>query len=253
MGDLVTYEQKAAGYGVITLNRPEKHNAISLKMARELAEKLQQGKEDTIKFLVISGGRGKMFSAGGDLSDLHGKLSNAEANSKLSVMTEVLQQIVHFPVPVVAALNGNALGGGCELATACDIRIAKEHTKFGFIQSAIGILPGWGGGAVLYKKVNPSFALDWITTGDVYSAAALKEKGWIHHIIRQEHWERGDFLTAYVEKSREQMFLLKAQFNTAIQADSLSGLMMEETASSAGLWESDAHKQALENFSRRKN
>src|SRR5699024_7524433 len=111
-----------------------------------------------------------------------------EAEQRLLQMNEVLEKIIRFPVPVVALLNGNALGGGCELATACDIRIAKTGSVFGFVQSNIGILPGWGGGAILYKKVAASFALDWLTKGNLYAADELLEKGWVHQIIDGANW-----------------------------------------------------------------
>src|SRR5690625_4132257 len=103
-------------------------------MAKELMTILEEAKEDPPKFLVITG-RGKMFSAGGDLLDLHGELSADEAFSRLYPMKEVLFELVNFPMPTIGLLNGNALGGGCELATACDIRIAKNTSEFGFVQT----------------------------------------------------------------------------------------------------------------------
>src|SRR5690625_5646758 len=87
-----------------------------------------------------------MFCAGGDLINFHGELTPDEAFSRLYPMKEVLYDIASFPVPTICLLNGDALGGGCEIATACDFRIAKETTKFGFVQSKLGIVPGWGGG-----------------------------------------------------------------------------------------------------------
>src|SRR5699024_4071362 len=99
---------------------------------------------ETISFLVIESNGSTSFCAGGDLYEYHGELTEDEAFEKLSVMMHVLRSIILFPLPVIALLGGNAFGGGCELATACDFRIAKEGTQFGFVQSNIGILPGWG-------------------------------------------------------------------------------------------------------------
>src|SRR5699024_6048386 len=129
-----------------------------------------------------------VFCAGGDLTELHGDLPEEAAYEKLHIMKEVLYKIMMFPVPTICLLQGNALGGGCELATACDFRIAKEGTTFGFVQSNLGILPGWGGGAILYKKVAPTFAFNWLTKGAIYGAAYLHEKGWIHKIAHDEQW-----------------------------------------------------------------
>ncbi|MCM3739146.1 enoyl-CoA hydratase/isomerase family protein [Oceanobacillus luteolus] len=252
MGELITYERHMDDYGIIRLNRPEKRNAISMEMTALLKDKIQKAEKDNLKFLIITGAGNTMFAAGGDLSELHGELSSEEAYFRLFPMMEVLESILYFPVPVIAKLNGNALGGGCELATACDIRIAKENTKFGYIQSTIGILPGWGGGALLYEKVQPSFALDWITRGDVLSVQELKDRGWIHQIIEEESWEDEKYLSPYIEKSAQQMRLLKAQYRAVIQPEELRRRMVEEVKASASLWESEAHKKALENFSLRK-
>ena len=251
MGEVVNYEKKNEGYGIIRLNRPEKQNAISLHMGEQLQAKLNEAGKDDLKFLILTGVEDRMFSAGGDLNDLHGELSTAEAFVNLRPMMEVLKDIVYFPVPVIALLNGDALGGGCELATACDIRIAKANTKFGFIQTTIGILPGWGGGALLYKKVQPDFALNWIATGTVLTAHELKEKGWLHDIIDETEWRDRSYLQKYIARSVEQMRLLKEQFKVNTQVAEFSSLMEEEVKNAASLWESAAHKQAIENFSKR--
>src|SRR5690625_3502655 len=139
-------------------------------MANELTELLEEIKERPLKFLVIKSAGDPVFCAGGDLNDFHGSLNEQEAYDTLHTMKHVLSQIVTFPVPTICFLQGDALGGGCELATACDIRIAKDTTKFGFVQSNLGILPGWGGGAILYEKVPASFALQWLTEGNMLAA-----------------------------------------------------------------------------------
>lgn len=249
MEKFVTYEEKSAGYGLLCLNRPQKRNAISMEMAIELKRCIEKANTKNIKFLVITGAEGKMFSAGGDLSHLHGELSTEEAIQRLSPMMEVLNSIVHFQVPVIALLNGDAIGGGCELATACDIRIAKKGTSFGFVQSNIGILPGWGGGAILYKKVHPSFALDWLTSGRSYRAAELLDKGWIHQMIDESVWERKETIFEdYIRKSVKQMHLLKQQFKTSIGANELSEQMFKELKNTATLWETPEHKRAVQKF-----
>ncbi|MCF3942531.1 enoyl-CoA hydratase/isomerase family protein [Oceanobacillus alkalisoli] len=252
MGEVVNYEKKIEGYGIIRLNRPEKQNAISLHMGDQLQAKLAAAEADDLNFLLLTGVENRMFSAGGDLNELHGELSTNEAFAKLKTMMEVLQKIVNFPVPVIALLNGDALGGGCELATACDIRIAKANTKFGFIQTTIGILPGWGGGALLYKKVQPDFALDWIATGAVLTAHELKEKGWLHDIIDSADWKARRYLEKYIARSVEQMRLLKEQFKVNMHVAELPSLMKVEVKNAASLWESETHKQAIENFSKKK-
>lgn len=253
MERFITYEKKNAGYGLLRLNRSEKRNAISLGMANQLSDCIKNAALEEIKFLVITGSDDKMFSAGGDLNDLHGQLKTEDAIERLSPMMSVLNSIVHFPVPVIALLNGDALGGGCELATACDIRIAKSGTNFGFIQSKIGILPGWGGGAILYKKVHPSFALDWLTRGKSYQADELLAKGWLHQVIDNAAWQHMNLvLDDYIRKSVMQMRILKQQFKTSINANELTLEMYEELKNTATLWETAEHKRAVQKFFDRK-
>lgn len=247
MGNLVLYEEKS--YGILTLNRPEKRNAISIEMAQKLSSLLTEIKNRPISFLVIRSAGEGVFCAGGDLNELHGQLSEQEAYDTLAIMKHVLFQIISFPVPTICLLQGNALGGGCEIATACDIRIAKEDTSFGFVQSNLGILPGWGGGAILYEKVPSSFALQWLTEGAIYPANFLLNKGWLHHVIAHENWHDLDaILQAYIKKSNQQMTYLKAQYHTAIDLENLGQHMEEESSRTAKLWSSEHHHQAVQSF-----
>src|SRR5699024_11506322 len=113
----------------------------------------------------------------------------------------VLYSIATFPVPVICLLQGNALGGGCELATACDIRIAKSDTNFGFIQTKVGILPGWGGGALLYKKQLMDLAYHWLLTGEINDTTYLYEKTWLQEEHKDKEWNIDQLLTPYINKS----------------------------------------------------
>lgn len=252
MSEMVQYKfYDQEGYGLIYLNRPEKHNAISKEMTRLLVEKLKQAKEDSLKCLVITGAGDKSFCSGGDLNNMHGGLSNDEAFTELYQMKEFLYELVTFPVPTICLLNGNALGGGCEIATACDFRIAKEGTSFGFIQSTLGIVPGWGGGAILYEKVDSSFAYQWLVEGAIIDVCELKSRGWIHRIITDSNLEDiNNILAPYLTKSIEQMKLFKSQYSKKISALSLSATMNEEVRSSANLWDSPEHIKAVKRFNK---
>lgn len=249
MASLITYKKYEAGYGEICLNRPEKNNAVSQEMTKELMKVLEEAKEDTLKFLVVTG-KGSMFCAGGDLHDLHGDLTTEEAFSLLYPMKEVLFELVNFPVPTIGLLNGSALGGGCELATACDVRMAKASGKYGFVQTSLGILPGWGGGALLYEKMNPDFAMNWIMEAGVYTADYLMQHGWLHKVVPTDAWyeQSEDMLKPYISKSYDQMKMLKLQYKKKISSPGLSSLMSEEVRNSASLWETPEHKEALRKF-----
>jgi len=253
MEELVQYQLFKEGYGLIRLNRPQKHNAISREMADLFLEKLKNARNNDIKFLIITGAGQKMFCSGGDLNHLHGDLSSDEAFKELYPMKECLYELVSFPVPTVCLLNGDALGGGCEIATACDFRIGKKGTKFGFVQSKLGIIPGWGGGELLYKKVHPSFAYRWLLGADIFDIDYLEKQGWIHRIVDIDNWENHhEILEPFLSKSIEQMKYLKKQYNTNLSVLSLSAQMNEEVQSSAILWESPEHKEAVERFFKEK-
>lgn len=243
----VYYEVK--DYGIIYLNRPEKRNALSLSMAYALADALTELEKATIPFLVIKSTSDLMYCAGGDLRDLHSELEEEAARETLQVMLGVLYKIITFPVPVISLLNANALGGGCELASACDIRIAKENTKFGYIQTTLGILPAWGGGEILYEKVAADFALQWLTEGRVYGASDLERKGWIHRVIPSETWgNEAEVLEAYTAKSIPQMKYLKQQYLKRLQPENLYKKMQEESQQTASIWGNETHRAVLHSF-----
>lgn len=245
----IQYETFSEGYSKITLDRPEKRNAVSIDMAQELKTAIKQAREAEIKFLVITGSGDSMFCAGGDLQDLHGGLAPNEAFHQLYAMKEVLYDIVSFPVPTICLLNGDAIGGGCEIATACDFRIAKASTQFGFVQTTLGITPGWGGGALLYEKVNPSFAYSWLMEGKKYEATVLQEKEWIHGIVPIEKWQdKAEILSVYLAKSFGQMEALTKQYKQKIGALGLSANMDQEVRSCSMLWDSKEHIAAIERF-----
>lgn len=245
-GKEIIYENNT--YGRIILNRPQKKNAISIRMAEQLLVILDKIKKDLPKFLVIKSAGDDIFCSGGDLNDLHGDLDEIEASKRLTSMKEVLFKLATLPIPTICLLQENAFGGGCELATACDFRIAKENTKFGFIQSNLGILPGWGGGAILYERVNASFAYQWIVEGKIFSVDYLQQKGWIHEIIKAEQWNEEELVDNYIAKSVQQLHFLKKQYLASISIDNLRKRMGEESYESALLWPSPEHKEAVKKF-----
>src|SRR5690625_2189907 len=236
-------------YGTIYLNRPEKRNALSINMAQQFKQTLEQAKEESISLLLIKSKGEQIFCAGGDLNDFHAALTEEEAYKSLHIIKQILVQLITFPVPTICAMQGDAFGGGCELATACDIRIAKENSEFGFIQSNLGILPGWGGGALLYEKVMPSFAYQWLTEGSIYDATFLAEKGWLHNIIAASEWEdESIYLNKYMKNSVDQMRFLKSQYIESLQMPSLVEKMDKELFRCVQLWNSEQHQQAVRRF-----
>lgn len=155
----------------VTINRPEKRNALSLGLLDSIGQAFHQHRKTPLKCAVLTGAGDKAFAAGGDLKELDSLRTVAEARAMSSRVHEVLDEIRYFPVPVIGALNGVALGGGAELAMACDIRIGTERADLGLIQSQLAVTTAWGGGIDLINAVGNGAALSILCSGRRISAA----------------------------------------------------------------------------------
>ena len=154
----------------LTLNRPKKRNALSLSLLDELGDTLREHRNMPIKCVTITGAGDRCFAAGGDLQELDA-IRTPEATCAMSERGHAaLDEVRYFPVPVIGALNGLALGGGAELAMACDIRIATEQAELGLIQAQLNVTTAWGGGIDLVNAIGNSAALAILCAGQRLSA-----------------------------------------------------------------------------------
>jgi enoyl-CoA hydratase len=171
----------------VTLNRPEKHNALSRYVLDTLHTIfVEHAVDETLKAVVLTGAGTVSFAAGGDLRDL-GKVRTLTETRDMSEQGKAaLNAIRTFPVPVVAALNGNAMGGGAELAVACDFRIAAAHASIGFIQGRLNISTAWGGGIDLMRLVGPDRALRLLCSSEMLSSGQAKALGLIDVIAESK-------------------------------------------------------------------
>lgn len=168
----------------LTINRPEKRNALALALLDEIGATLTSHASDPgILCAVITGAGDKCFAAGGDLQELDAIRSAADTRAMSRRGRAALDQVRAFPVPVIATLNGPALGGGAELALACDLRIAAEHASFGLPEVTRGIVPGAGGTQRLPRLVGPERALDLILTGRRIDAAEALRIGLVSRVV----------------------------------------------------------------------
>ena len=164
----------------VTLNRPEKHNALSREVLSELRETFEaNGGDEALKAAVLTGAGDKYFAAGGDLRDLDGIRTHGAAVEMAEQAKAALDCIRSFPVPVVAALNGNAMGGGAELAMACDFRVAADRARIGFVQGRLNITSAWGGGVDLMRRIGPDRALAMLCRGEMVDCAQARAEGLI--------------------------------------------------------------------------
>ncbi len=158
----VDYEVKGA-YAVITINRPEALNALNSGVLDELNSVLDSVDLNTVRCLVLTGAGEKSFVAGADIGEMS-TLTKAEATAFGKKGNDVFRKLETLPIPVIAAVNGFALGGGCEIAMSCDIRICSDTAMFGQPETGLGITPGFGGTQRLARLIGPGMAKQLIYT-----------------------------------------------------------------------------------------
>jgi enoyl-CoA hydratase len=180
--DNVLYEKKD-GIAYVTLNRPKVLNALNTPTWIDLHRAFEDAKADaSVRGVILTGAGEKAFIAGADISELaHVDAYEAEESSRFG--QDVLNQIENLGKPVIAAINGFALGGGCETAMACTIRIAAEHAKFGQPEVKLGLLPGGGGTQRLPRLVGKGRALQLILTGETISAQEAWRIGLVNEVV----------------------------------------------------------------------
>src|SRR5262245_54881080 len=178
-----------AGVAIVTIDRPEVRNAIGFATIDELGAALDRVQESRAAVLVLRGGGDRVFVSGGDLKELNAIRTHEDAARMASRVRRILDRVAAFPVPVVAALNGHALGGGAEGAIAADIRIAAEDVKIGFNQVTLGIMPAWGGAERLVQAIGRSRALLAIATGELYDAGAAQRLGLVDIVVPRARFE----------------------------------------------------------------
>lgn len=177
--------KKTAASALITINRPDKLNALNLQTIAELSHLFSALETDNeVRCVVLTGSGEKAFVAGADISELN-KLRAVEGKKFAEDGQHLFNLIENFSKPVIAAVNGFALGGGCELAMACHIRYASENAKFGQPEVNLGIIPGFGGTQRLTKLINSGRALELILTGDSINAEEAYRLGLVNKILPQ--------------------------------------------------------------------
>jgi len=245
--------QIEAGVAVVTIDRPGVRNAIGFSTVDALGEALDDVLESDAAVVVVRGGGERAFVSGGDLKELGAIRTHEDAVDMARRVRRLLDRVAAFPLPVIAALNGHALGGGAEVAIAADVRIAADDVKIGFNQVSLGIMPAWGGAERLAQVVGRGRALMAITTGEIYDAEAAQRLGLIDVVVPRETFDKE--WRALAERmastapgtSRSVKSVLAAAVPT-VHVD----LEADATDTFARLWTSDAHWEAVEALERRR-
>ena len=174
------------GIFTITINRPDKLNAINKTVMSELGSVMEEVEENNaIRGVIITGTGAKAFVAGADISEFNG-LNSSEGRALAKKGHDVFFKIENASKPVVAAVNGFALGGGCELAMACHFRIASENAKFGQPEVNLGLIPGYGGTQRLVQLIGKGRALEMMMTGNMIDAATALQYGLVNYVVPAE-------------------------------------------------------------------
>jgi len=179
--DLVLLERRENAVAVLTLNRPKALNALSDGLVGALIERLREIEADDALRATVVTGSGKAFAAGADIKEMNSRADYSAVRSE--DMLAHWGSVAKVRKPIVAAVNGFALGGGCELAMTCDIIIASEDAKFGQPEIKLGTIPGVGGTQRLLRAVGKSKAMEWVLTGDMISATEAERAGLVSRVV----------------------------------------------------------------------
>jgi enoyl-CoA hydratase len=213
---------------IITINRPDKRNALNIKTREEGAALLDQLREDdSVGVVVFTGAGDKAFVAGADIGEFAGRtaITQREVMTSRSLFTA----IDTFPKPVIAMINGYCLGGGCELALACDIRIASENASFGQPEINLGIIPGGGGTQRLTRLVGEGKAMEMILTGEIIDARTAFAIGLVNHVVPADQLQAKtlEMANRIAEKSPIALQLAKEAVKVASKSNLDEGLRRE--------------------------
>jgi enoyl-CoA hydratase len=232
---------------VLTIDRPAARNAIGFATTQELEDAMTELERSDIAVLVITGGGDRAFVSGGDLKELSAVRSHEDAVAMATRVRRVLDRIADFPAPVIAALNGHALGGGAEVAIAADIRIAADDIRIGFNQVTLAIMPAWGGAERLAQAVGRSRALLALATGELYDAATARDLGLVDVVVPRaefaDHWRAlADRLAGQAPGATRAIQSVIAPAAPALHRQYEAAA----TDAFAALWVADAHWAAVD-------
>ena len=216
------------GVAVLTIDRQEKLNALDRQVVEEIGQALLELEAEAPRAIVVTGAGERSFIAGADIKAMS-VMDPLQAKRFSEIGHAAMALLDRSPVPTIAAVNGFALGGGCEVALACDVRIAAENATFGFPEVSLGILPGMGGTQRLPRLVGPALAKELIFTGRRVGAEEARQMGLVNRVVPQ-----GGALNAARALAAEisangplAVRYAKAAANRALDVDLISGLEYE--------------------------
>jgi len=213
----------------LTIHRPEVRNALDTPTVKEMHAALDSLDVTQPGLLIVTGSGDKAFVSGADIADLRARTKKQALEG---INPALFGRIESFAWPVIAAVNGYALGGGCELALACDIRVASENAKFGLPETGLGIIPAAGGTQRLPRLIGLSRAKEWVLTGDVYDAQEALRIGLVSRVVPSNQLmdTAREIAQKILSRSPIAVRLAKIALNAASRVPLDSGVQMEMLA-----------------------
>ena len=226
--EYIVYEQKGS-YAVITISREKALNALNSQVLEELNEALDAVNLDEVRCLILTGAGQKSFVAGADIGEMS-TLTKAEGEAFGKKGNDVFRKIETFPIPVIAAENGFALDGGCEISMSCDIRICSDNAVFGQPEVGLGITPGFGGTQRLARLVGPGMAKQMIYTARNIKADEAYRIGLVNAVYPQEElMAAAEKMAAGIAKNAPiAVRNCKKAINEGLDADMDEAIVIEE-------------------------
>lgn len=251
---LINFTKGQDSIGVLTLNRPQVRNALNWDAMEDFSETIESAhNDDDLKALIVTGADGA-FSSGGDLDELDNFLSRPDGIRLTTLMGNALKRLERLKIPTLAAMEGPALGGGAEIALACDMRVMAERAFLGLMHIRLAIIPAWGGGQRLLRMVGYARALEWISSGRIISALEAQAVGLANKLAPE-----GKALEGAIELAKS----ITAHAHNSVKAVKriLQAGLTEppdvaesiEQADFVDRWASPEHHQASKKFVARKN
>ncbi|MEI3604801.1 enoyl-CoA hydratase [Pseudogracilibacillus sp. SE30717A] len=229
MSTLVSFVKEDNYIGIITLNRPEAANALSVQLLNALNNVLYQIENDqSLRCIIITGAKGKAFCAGADLKERRG-MSDDKVIQTVNYIGETITRVEQLSIPVIAAINGVAFGGGLELALACDIRITTNTVKMGLTETSLAIIPGAGGTQRLARLISPGQAKRLIYTAQPIDAKQAEKIGLVEIVVNNDQLdiETKNIANQIAANGPIAIKQAKASINLGMETDLRTGLHIE--------------------------
>ncbi len=227
----ITYAKEPEDIGILTVSRPKVLNALDWTTLEEMRDFFDERlRRESLKVLIITGAGDRAFVAGADISQMNG-MTEPQFQEYVDLAHGVYELIENTPCPTIAAINGYALGGGCELALACDIRLASQRAKLGFPEVKLGIFPGWGGTQRVTRVLGLGKTKELVFTGEMIDAQEAFRIGLVEKMVPHEKLmdESRKVALSIARNSPKAVRMAKVAINAGSEMDLAKALLLEKT------------------------